>query len=178
MKPEPNALRPTRAILIGVRVAAGAAVAFLLFIAWAADTGRMPPVLRRLYDYPNGDRLGHVRVYGVLAFLLQLVFPATHRRFGRPVLVAVAMLLVFGVLEELSQFMFATRTPDPVDLTCTVVGIGLGHRLARRRGPVGSRDRVPSAGTTGPESAHRPSAAAAEGVPTSNVATTARWSEG
>lgn len=132
MDPEPAAPnRPTPLVRRGIRTAAVGSVGFLLFIAWAADTGRMPMALRRLYDYPNGDRVGHVLVYGVMAFLLHLGFPATSRRFGRPVPVAVAALLAFGVLEELSQGLFATRTPDPVDLTCTVVGILLGHRAAR-----------------------------------------------
>jgi hypothetical protein len=73
-----------------IKSAAVVAVLFLLYIAWAADTGRMPPLLRRLYTYPNGDRVGHVVVYGTLAFLLHLAFPGTRRWFGRTVPVAVS----------------------------------------------------------------------------------------
>jgi polysaccharide biosynthesis protein VpsQ len=114
------------------KTAAVLSVLFLLYIAWAADTGHMPPVLRHLYDYPNGDRVGHVVVYGTLAFLLHLAFPGTRQWFRRPIPVAVASLFVFGTAEEFSQGLFPRRTPDAIDLFCTWLGIAVGYLLARR----------------------------------------------
>jgi len=115
-----------------IKAAAVLSVLFLLYIAWAADTGRMPPFLRYLYTYPNGDRVGHVVVYGTLAFLLHLAFPGSRRWFGRPIPVAVAGLFVFGTAEEFSQGLFPRRTPDAIDLFCTWLGIAVGYLLARR----------------------------------------------
>lgn len=119
-----------------IKSAAVLSVMFLVYIAWAADTGRMPAVLRRLYDYPNGDRVGHVVVYGILACLLHLAFPGTRTWLRRRIPVAVTVLFLFGTAEEFSQGLFPRRTPDPVDLSCTWFGIVVGYQVARRLSPV------------------------------------------
>jgi polysaccharide biosynthesis protein VpsQ len=106
---------------------------FLLFVIWAADTGQMPPLFRAMYDFPNGDRVGHVVLYGILSFLLSLAFPrAVHRRRFTPPIVIIALLL-FSVVEECSQSLFSSRTADAMDLVCSCTGILLGYWAAAFR---------------------------------------------
>jgi len=110
-----------------------AALVFFLFLALiilAADTGQMPAFVRAAYDYPNGDRVGHVVLYGIFAFLLSSAFPSTFRLRSFRVSIALLALLVFCVAEEFSQSLFSTRTPDPVDLICSCVGAMSGSWLA------------------------------------------------
>lgn len=103
---------------------------FLLFVIWAADTGRMPSIFRVMYDFPNGDRVGHVVLYGVLSFLLSLAFPRAGRkcRFALPV--PIMALLLFSLAEECSQMFFPSRTADPIDLACSFAGILIAHGAA------------------------------------------------
>ncbi|MES2696026.1 MAG: VanZ family protein [Verrucomicrobiota bacterium] len=98
----------------------------LLLIMLSADLGRMPEFIRVLHDFPNGDRVGHVVLFGILAFLFTAAFSRT-LRIGRYSLPIVPILLAaFATGEELSQQLFSTRYPDPVDLVCSFLGIALG----------------------------------------------------
>lgn len=105
---------------------------FVLLVMLAADGGRLPPFLRALYSFPNGDRVGHVVLYGILALLLAGAFPRSFAlgRFRLPF--SIAALLAFGVAEECSQSLFTTRTADFVDLLCSCTGIFLGTWGAQR----------------------------------------------
>ena len=99
---------------------------FMMFVILAADTGRIPSLIRTMYDFPNGDRVGHVVLYGIFAFLLASAFPRKFR-LGRILLpVIIVALLIFSVVEECSQSLFSTRTPDFIDLICSCTGILLG----------------------------------------------------
>ncbi len=98
--------------------------AFLLLIAYWADTGRMPAVLKALYAYPNGDRLGHFILYGLLAYLLVFAFPFAQVRVGRWVMpLGIVLALGVATLEEASQLLIISRTPDLVDLAAGYLGI-------------------------------------------------------
>lgn len=99
---------------------------FLIVVVAAADAGVLPREMRVLYDYPNGDRLGHVVIFGILAFLFSAAFRGT-QRVGRWVVpAAVVALLAFATVEEVSQQWFPSRHFDPVDLGCSYAGIALG----------------------------------------------------
>lgn len=110
---------------------------FLLLVILAADNGRMPGFLRILYDFPNGDRVGHVVLYGALSFLVSIAFPRVARqpRFLLPV--PIIALLLFSLGEEWSQTLFPSRTADPIDLACSFAGIltayGMASAWMRRR---------------------------------------------
>lgn len=99
---------------------------FLVVVVAAADAGALPRELRVLYDYPNGDRLGHVVIFGILAFLFAATFRSALRVGDRTLPVAVVALLAFATLEEVSQQWFPSRHFDPVDLLCSYAGIALG----------------------------------------------------
>lgn len=107
-------------------------VIFLLMVAYWADSATMPSLLKAVYRFPNGDRLGHVVLYGILALLLNLALPGRRIHVG-PVSLPLGSFLAaaFALLEELSQFFFPVRTPDLVDLTCGWLGIALGTYLPR-----------------------------------------------
>ncbi len=103
---------------------------FLLFVIWAADTGRMPSLFRAMYGFPNGDRVGHVVLYGILSFLLSLAFPPAGRKPRLWLPVPIILLLLFSLAEECSQMFFSTRTADPIDLACSFAGILIAHGVA------------------------------------------------
>ena len=47
-------------------------VAFILAVIVGADMGILPEAIHRLYDFPNGDKVGHFVLYGILTLLLDL----------------------------------------------------------------------------------------------------------
>ena len=105
---------------------------FLVLIIVAADTGRMPSFLRSMYGFPNGDRVGHVVLYGILAFLLACAFPRAVRFRRLSIPIAIIALLIFSGLEECSQALFSTRNADVVDFACSCAGIFIGSWTAYR----------------------------------------------
>jgi VanZ family protein len=115
------------------KVAALSFLLFILLVIAAADAGHLPGFAQAIYAFPNGDRLAHVGLYGLLAFLLARAFPGPFRfgSFSAPF--TLVALLIFSAAEEWSQARFATRTADPVDLACSCLGVILGTRVACRR---------------------------------------------
>jgi len=103
---------------------------FLLFVIWAADTGHMPSLFRAMYDFPNGDRVGHVLLYGILSFLLSFAFPRAVQLFRVSLPITIFALLLFSAVEECSQSLFSSRTADAIDLVCSCTGILLGYWAA------------------------------------------------
>jgi len=107
-------------------------VTFLIGLVLLADSGRG----RRLFDLvqavPAGDKLGHFVLFGILSFLVNLLFRAAEIRLGRiSVLKGSAIIAVIVTLEECSQLFFRWRTFDLVDLAADIAGIWLFSRLAR-----------------------------------------------
>lgn len=105
-----------------IRISIGFAL-FIGVLVVLADSRNLGPLMA-LYAFPNGDKIGHVMLYGVLALLLNL---AAYKRTGRASAGTVA--LVSGVLavlvtaEEASQLFFPSRTPDWFDLLASYIGI-------------------------------------------------------
>ena len=99
---------------------------FLLFVAYWADTGTMPSLLKALVSFPNSDRVGHLVLYGVLAYLFSYAFPFRRVRLWRWNLrIGVVIALAFATLEEASQLFIPGRTADLVDLAFGFLGIYL-----------------------------------------------------
>ncbi len=104
------------------RIAIGLALLALLslfLIVRAADAGQMPAFISRLYNFNNGDKLGHFLLMGTVAFLVTLAMPGRWRVRG---LFILAGLLT---LEEFSQLFFQTRTFSLLDLACSLAGVSL-----------------------------------------------------
>lgn len=111
-----------------------APAAFFLFLCWIiylANTGASSVFFDLVKSLPFGDKLGHFGLYGLLTLLLNLALGCREFRLGRfTVLVGSAVVLLFAVGEELTQFFLPTRTADLTDVIADVVGILLFGRLA------------------------------------------------
>ena len=109
------------------------AAVFLLFIAGIvvlADQGRLPGFITGLYDFQNGDKVGHFLLMGGLSLLVNLALPS---RSGRHHILAILLVAALVALEEASQAWFGTRHSDLADLAASLAGIvclgGVGWRL-------------------------------------------------
>jgi VanZ family protein len=119
----------TRRVLLAVL--ATLAVVFVVWVIVSVDGPGLPPFITRLYAYPNGDKLGHFLLIGLLAFLITLALP---RRWQIPALLLLALVLTS---EEFSQRFFSGRHSDWFDLACSLAGMtvfgGLALWLTRRK---------------------------------------------
>lgn len=106
------------------------AVLFTLFIIGViilADQDAIPPFIRSLYDFPNGDKLGHLILYGLLSFFLTSAFLSRFKHNPERVALSVGLILALAIAaEEWSQQFFSARTFDLVDLTASYVGLVIG----------------------------------------------------
>ena len=115
---------------------------FIIGVIILADQGAIPPFIRALYDFPNGDKLGHFILYGMLNFFLTSDFmSALPNRILRPaqdnasnrVALSVGLILAVAIAaEEFSQQYFSARTFDLIDLTASYVGLAAGGWVALR----------------------------------------------
>jgi len=115
-----------------IRILAVLFLVFVLSVIVAADMGVLAGPIRALYDFPNGDKLGHFCIYGLLAFLLAGAFPRPWQWGRLSVPIVTLALLIFSASEEYSQRFFPVRTADIWDLLCSWSGILLGTWLALR----------------------------------------------
>lgn len=126
-----------RAAPVFTKASAFLFLGFLVAVVVAADAGILPRELRALCDYPNGDRVGHVAIFGVVTFLFTATFGRVLRVGRQAIPLAVVGLIAFATAEEASQQWFPSRSFDPVDLLCNYGGIALGGWAGarwRRRG--------------------------------------------
>ena len=110
---------------------------FVILIIVLADAGTLPRYLGPIYDYPNGDKVGHFVLYGILAFLIDLsLFRSLPRssslRTSRKLLaVKCGLILALAItVEEFSQQYFSFRTFDLLDLTFSYLGVAFFSWLA------------------------------------------------
>jgi VanZ family protein len=98
---------------------------FCVAVIVLADSGNLPRPIRALYDFPNGDKLGHFILFGILTFFTTRAFLSAFPSKSRS-LVALSIGLVLALLiglEEFSQKFFSTRTFDLIDLLASYAGI-------------------------------------------------------
>jgi len=112
-----------------------AAVSFLILIIvilLLADAGRMPEFLANLYNFPNGDKVGHFLLMGILGFLVNAsvlaAFPS--KKPIRLVLTSSLILALLAGIEEWSQQFFSHRQASLVDLSSSLAGIAFFAWLA------------------------------------------------
>ena len=115
-----------------IKIAALLFLLFVLAVVVAADRGVLAAPIRTLYDFPNGDKVGHFCIYGTLAFLLAAAFPRPLRWGRLSIPIVILVLMVFIATEEYSQRFFVTRTADFIDLLCSWLGCLAGSWLALR----------------------------------------------
>jgi VanZ family protein len=110
-------------------------VLFLVFIVAVvilADYGSLPHSIRVLYDFPNGDKVGHFILFGLLNFFLIRAFLASiPNRSRSQVVVSTSLILILCItLEEWSQQYFSPRTFDLLDLLASYIGLASGAWVA------------------------------------------------
>ncbi len=115
-------------------LAFAALASFIGWIIYQADTGAKNTVFLLVESLPLGDKLGHIWLYGALAFLLNLSLALRQARAkSYSIYWGSLIVLLFALLEELSQQFFATRTLDAMDLVADIIGVGLAEFLLRRK---------------------------------------------
>jgi polysaccharide biosynthesis protein VpsQ len=107
---------------------------FIVAVIVMADLGRMPSLIHRLYDFPNGDKAGHFILYGILSLLLNLAFVPRPRPDAARTIWTVSLVLAILIgLEEWSQSLFGDlRTMDIIDLLAGYAGVTVFALLAWR----------------------------------------------
>ena len=112
----------------------GTLLFFLLIVAIIvmADVEQFPDFIKRLYQFPNGDKAGHFILLGILSFLLNesalTLFPKPNP--ARLVLTISLLLAIVIGLEEWSQALFPARTMSLTDLLASYTGVALFALLA------------------------------------------------
>jgi hypothetical protein len=110
--------------------AVAALLGFATIVA-AADRGALPPIIKRLYAWPGGDKVGHVALLAGLTFLVDLVLRGRQVRLGAVAPQLGSLLVAVGITaEEASQAFFPGRTLSAADLACSYLGVYLGARAA------------------------------------------------
>ena len=107
---------------------------FIIAVVVLADTGSLLHFIRAIYDFPNGDKLGHFILFGLLDFFLTRAFLSSlpSRPRGWVTLSIGLTLALFIALEEFSQKFFAKRTFDLIDLFASYAGVVVGGWVALR----------------------------------------------
>jgi hypothetical protein len=113
---------------------------FLCCLVGLADSGRGRWLFGMAESISGGDKLGHFVLFGLLAFLVNLVLQATVVRCGRlPLLKGSALVMVIVIAEEVSQLLFVSRSFELLDLAADLAGIWIFGQLAAR---YSKRERV------------------------------------
>jgi polysaccharide biosynthesis protein VpsQ len=113
------------------------AVTFAIFIVGViilADRNALPPFIRAIYDFPNGDKLGHFILFGLLNFFVTRAILASwpSQSRGWLTLSVGCILALLITLEEYSQKFYPSRTFDVLDLLASCMGLLAGGWLAFR----------------------------------------------
>ncbi len=107
---------------------------FIIVLIVLADLNALPPFIKAIYDYPYGDKVGHLILFGLLNFFITSAFlhSLPNRTSSRVALSVGLILAMFVTAEEYSQQFVAVRTFDLVDLTASYVGLVIGGWAAWR----------------------------------------------
>jgi VanZ family protein len=105
---------------------------FIMIVIVLADNGNIPPFIRAIYDFENGDKLGHFILFSLLNFFatsaLLSSLPSKSRSW---VTLSAGLILALVIaLEEWSQQFFSTRTFDLLDLLASFLGVLVGGWVA------------------------------------------------
>jgi VanZ family protein len=107
-------------------VLTGAFILFFAFIIVSADARSMPSLIKSLYAFPGGDKVGHVVLMGALSLLVNAAVAASSSvNTARRMVVATLVISAVIAAEEFSQQFFPNRTPSWEDLACSLIGIWL-----------------------------------------------------
>ena len=99
-------------------------IAFMAAVVLLADRGQLPGFITALYAFPEGDKVGHFVLFGILAFLLNnsVSLAPPHRPWLNLVAASLA-LAAAAANEEASQSLFVNRHASWQDLASSCAGI-------------------------------------------------------
>ncbi|KGK00474.1 VanZ family protein [Thalassotalea sp. ND16A] len=102
--------------------------AFLCLVLFMTNTGQHSFVLDIRHAIPNGDKVGHICMYGSLAFFANFAFRFRTFKFRSLIgkvfsQYGTALVLLFSTMEEFSQMFIATRTFSLYDMAANLTGI-------------------------------------------------------
>lgn len=103
--------------------------AFLVLIIYQADTAHYNFAFKMVGKIPFGDKIGHIVLYGIMAFLLNYGFGG---KKWLKLSVGSLIVFMFAFLEELSQAYFPSRSFDLADVLADIIGIVLFTILFQR----------------------------------------------
>ncbi|OUS28162.1 hypothetical protein A9Q98_07890 [Thalassotalea sp. 42_200_T64] len=118
--------------------------AFLCLILFMTNTGQQSFVLDIRNAIPNGDKVGHICMYGSLAFFANFAFRFRSFKFNHIAgkvfnQYGTLLVLLFSTIEEFSQIFIATRTFSLYDMAANLTGITLFTLLSLQLGKYSSR---------------------------------------
>ena len=105
---------------------------FIIAVIILADNDALPHSIRVIYDFPNGDKLGHFMLFGLLKFFItRAVFASRPSKSRNWVSLSIGLTLaVLIALEEYSQQFFSARTFSLLDLLASYAGLLVGGWMA------------------------------------------------
>ena len=109
---------------------------FIVTIVVLADLDKLGP-LHRIYDFPYGDKVGHVVLFGSLNYFITRAFLSSSHVQNRkkPALAVGLVLALIIAAEEWSQQYFSARTFDLLDLSASYLGLVVGGWMAVNQNP-------------------------------------------
>ncbi|MDH3347182.1 MAG: VanZ family protein [Desulfobulbaceae bacterium] len=100
---------------------------FFLFICWViylADSGQQSIIFDIIHNIPNGDKIGHIFIFGTLTLLLNHALGYSYIKFKQFHLQKGALLvLLFALTEEFSQLYIPNRSASIIDIISDLIGI-------------------------------------------------------
>ena len=117
---------------LGLSLVSGFYLLLFLTILVLAYTGQLPT--HRLLVIPYADKIGHVVLYCIAAYIGHRVLKQRHKMFfGLSVPLFPMLFGLFTVMEEGAQGFAPNRTLDWVDLVASLIGVGIGYWLAEQQ---------------------------------------------
>lgn len=114
-----------------IKILAFLYIALLIMIVWLADHREYHHAFDLVRALSYGDKVGHFLLMGLLAFVVNLALKCkSWRIFDVRFLSGSVIVLIFVVIEELSQLFIRYRTFDWFDLLADGIGIFFFGRLA------------------------------------------------
>lgn len=106
------------------------------FIAWVitqANKGSENLLFTFVGFIPFGDKLGHIFLFGMLSLLTIIAFKCSSVKIKHyQVPIGALLVLLFAMIEELSQLLFINRTFDLMDAFADIIGITISVFIANK----------------------------------------------
>jgi hypothetical protein len=99
---------------------------FISFIIFLADTADHNFAFRLLGDIPYGDKIGHIVLYGAMAWFLNFGLKfKSYKIMGFNMQLGALIVLAFAIMEEGTQYYIPSRTFDLYDVLGDFIGVVL-----------------------------------------------------